>query len=49
MPTWLKCRDCGEVYYTACDKKDIKEYECEKCGGRLVVRPRKKKIKKPAK
>lgn len=38
MPSWLKCQDCGQKYYTATTIRTEKvEDECEKCGGDLVV------------
>lgn len=37
MPTWFKCRGCGEKYYTAASSK-IGNFDdlCEECGGELA-------------
>ena len=36
MPTWLKCRNCREKFYTARSKFElIKDEKCHKCGGEL--------------
>ena len=36
MPTWLRCSECREKYYTARNIFDIdSDKTCENCGGRL--------------
>ena len=35
MPTWLKCTNCGEKFYTAKSYQFIADKVCEKCGSEL--------------
>lgn len=35
MPTWLKCTNCGEKYYTAKSYHFLEDKSCEKCGNKL--------------
>jgi len=49
MPTWLKCINCGENFYTAKSYQFIADKVCEKCGSELKPnsKPYKQKRKYP--
>ncbi len=37
MPTFMRCKDCGEKYYTASSIPKREEVgECENCGGIVI-------------
>lgn len=38
MPSWLKCQECGQKYYTATSlRSEEVDEDCEKCGGDLEL------------
>ena len=39
MPTYFKCSECGQLYYTSASKNVVSNKEdcCEKCGSVLEV------------
>ena len=38
MPSLLKCKSCGEKYYTARSRNKInEEIKCEECGSKLKI------------
>ena len=37
MPTWLKCNNCGENFYTAKSYHFVEDKVCEKCGSELTT------------